>query len=102
MSKESACNAGDTGDMGSIPGLGRSLGEGSGNPLQYSFLENCLPTDRALQSTVQRVAKSWTRLVTNHSIRLKGASYLLQNFLESVDIQLATVVLIGTNRIVNI
>ena len=38
--KVSACNAGD---LGSIPGLGRSPGEGNGNPLQYSCLEN--PTD---------------------------------------------------------
>ena len=35
--KESACNAGD---LGSIPGLGKSPGEGNGNPLQYSCLEN--------------------------------------------------------------
>ena len=35
--KESACN---TGDLGSIPGLGRSPGEGNGNPLQYCCLEN--------------------------------------------------------------
>ena len=39
--KESTCNAGD---LGSIPGLGRSPGEGNGNILQYSCLEN--PTDR--------------------------------------------------------
>ena len=39
--KESACNAGE---LGSIPGLGRSLGEGNGYPLQYSYLENS--TDR--------------------------------------------------------
>ena len=39
--KASACNAGD---LGSIPGLGRSSGEGHGNPLQYSCLEN--PMDR--------------------------------------------------------
>ena len=39
-SEESACNAGDTGDAGSIPGLGRSPGEGNGNPLWYSCLEN--------------------------------------------------------------
>ena len=38
-SKESACNAGD---LGLIPGLGRSPGEGNGNPLQYSCLENFL------------------------------------------------------------
>ena len=41
VDKESACN---TGDLGSIPGLGRFPGEGNGNPLQYSCLEN--PTDR--------------------------------------------------------
>ena len=38
--KESACNAGGAGDSGSIPGLGRSPGGGTGNPLQYSCLEN--------------------------------------------------------------
>ena len=38
--KNSPANAGDTGDVGVIPGLGRSLGEGSGNPYQYSCLEN--------------------------------------------------------------
>ena len=42
--KESACNAGDAGDLGSIPGLGRFPGAGNGNPLQYSCLEN--PMDR--------------------------------------------------------
>ena len=41
VGKESACNAGD---LSSIPGLGRSPGEGNGNPLQYSCLEN--PMDR--------------------------------------------------------
>ena len=56
--KASACNAGDP---GSIPGLGRSPGEGNGNPLQYSCLEN--PTDRgAWRATVHGVAKSRTRL----------------------------------------
>ena len=46
VSKESACNAGD---LGSIPGSERSPGEGNGNPLQYSCLEN--PMDRGgLQS----------------------------------------------------
>ena len=43
-SKKSACNAGDTGDEASIPGLGRFPGERNSNPLQYSCLEN--PTDR--------------------------------------------------------
>jgi len=42
MSKESACNAGDTEDMGLIPGSGRSLEEGNGNPLQYSCLGNTM------------------------------------------------------------
>ena len=56
--KESACNAGDP---GSIPGLGRSPGEGNSNPLQYSCLEN--PRDRgAWWSSVHRVTKSQTRL----------------------------------------
>ena len=49
--KESACNAGDTGDVGSIPGSGRSPEEGNGNLLQYSCLEN--PMDRgAWRATV--------------------------------------------------
>ena len=42
--KESACNAGDSGDLGLIPGSGIFPGEGNGNPLQYSCLEN--PMDR--------------------------------------------------------
>ena len=42
--KEPATNAGDIRDVGSIPALGRSLGGGHGNPLQYSCLEN--PMDR--------------------------------------------------------
>ena len=49
-------NAGDARDVGSIPGLGGSPGEGDGNPLQYSCLEN--PMDRgAWQATVHRVTK---------------------------------------------
>ena len=56
--KESTFNAGDT-DVGSVPGLGRSPGEGNGNPLQYSCLEN--PMNRgAWQATVQRVTKRQT------------------------------------------
>ena len=51
----------DAGDVGSIPGSRRSLGEGSGNPLQYSSLGN--PMDRgAWQVTVHEVAKSRTGL----------------------------------------
>ena len=61
-SKESACNAGD---LGLIPGLGRSLGEGNSYPLQYSCLENSM--DRgAWQATVHGVAKNWTWLSDLH------------------------------------
>ena len=56
--KASACNVGD---LGSIPGSGRSPGEGNGNPLQYSCLKN--PMDGgAWWATVHRVAKSQTQL----------------------------------------
>ena len=61
--KESACNAEDP---GSIPGLGRSLGEGNGNPLQYSYLENSTDTG-AWWTTVHGVAKSRTRLSNSHT-----------------------------------
>ena len=40
--KESACDVEDAGDLGSVPGLGRSLEEGKGHPLQYSGLENSM------------------------------------------------------------
>ena len=54
--KQSVCNAGD---MGSIPGLERSPGEGNGNPLHYSCLEN--PMDReAWWATIHGIAQSWT------------------------------------------
>ena len=54
VSKESACYSGD---LGSIPGLGSSSGEGNGNPLWYSCLEN--PMERgAWQATVHEVTKS--------------------------------------------
>ena len=56
VGKESACNAGD---LGSIPRSGRSPGEGNGNPLQYSGLEN--PVDRGTwRATVPGLAKSQT------------------------------------------
>ena len=54
-------SASNVGDLGLIPGLGRSPGEGNGNPAQYSCLEN--PIDRgAWWATVHGVAKSQTRL----------------------------------------
>ena len=72
--KESVCNAGD---LSSIPGLGRSPGEGNGNPFQYSCLKNFM--DRgAWQATIHGVTKSWTRRVTNIFIsifHLESASF---------------------------
>ena len=60
VGKESACNAGDP---GSIPGLGRSSGEGKGYPLQCSDLEN--PMDRgAWQATVHGISRIRHNLVT--------------------------------------
>ena len=55
--EESTCNVGD---LGLIPGLGRSLGGGHGNPLQYPCLEN--PQGQRSQATVYGVAKSQTQL----------------------------------------
>ena len=61
VGKESACNAGD---WGSSPGLGRFPGEGNGNPLQYSCLEN--PMDRgAWLATVHEATRVGHDLVTN-------------------------------------
>ena len=56
--KESACNAVGP---GLIPGSGRFPGEGNGNPLQYSCLENSVDRE-AWWATVHGVTKSWTRL----------------------------------------
>ena len=58
---EGKASAYSAGDLGSIPGSGRSPGEGNGNPVQYSCLEN--PMDRgAWWATVHGIAKSQTRL----------------------------------------
>ena len=59
--KESACNVEDP---GLIPGLGRYPGEGNGNPLQYSCLENSMHRG-AWWATVHMVAKRWARLRAN-------------------------------------
>ena len=64
--KESPCNAED---LGLIPGLGRSLGEGKGYPLHYSGLEN------SMDYIVHRVAKSWTQLSDFHFHM--GSPYLI-------------------------
>ena len=61
VGKESPCNARAAANMGSIPDLGKSPGEGHGNPLQYSCLEN--PMDRGAEwATVHRITKSQTQL----------------------------------------
>ena len=61
VGKNPLASVGDARDPGLIPGFGRSPGEGTGNPLQYSSLEN--PMDRgAWQARVSGVAKSWTQL----------------------------------------
>ena len=74
-SKASACNPGDP---GSVPGLGRSPGEGNGNPLQYSCLENS--TDWGTwQATVHGVTKSLIRLsdfTSLHFIEMGIPEYL--------------------------
>ena len=69
--KNQPANAEDIRDVGLNLGLGRSLGEGNSNPLQYSSLEN--PMDRvAWQATVHGVAKSRTRLKQLGSRQLDG------------------------------
>ena len=62
--KESACNVGD---LGLIPGLGRSPGEGKGYPLQYSGLEN------SMDCIVHGVAKSQRRLSDFHALIITAA-----------------------------
>ena len=59
--RESACSAGDTGDVGSIPGSGRSPRRGNGNPLQYSRLKNS-HEQRSLGARAHSVTKSRTQL----------------------------------------
>ena len=82
--KKSACNAGDIGDLGSIPGSGRSLGGGNGNLLQYSCLENSM--DRgAWRVTVHGVAKSqrWLKWLSTHAEHIDCLHMLAFQLLES-------------------
>ena len=69
VGKESACNSGDAGDAGSIPGSGRSPGGRHSNPLQYSCVEN--PMDRgARRATVHRITQSrtWLKRLSMHKM----------------------------------
>ena len=81
VSKESACYAGD---LGSIPGSGKSPGEGNSNPLQYSCLEN--PMDRGTwQATVHRVVRVGHDLATKeretlHECREQYLPFCLSKF----------------------
>ena len=108
--EESTCNAGD---MDSIPDSGRSLGEGHGNPLQYSCLEN--PMDRGawqLWSTVlQRVGHNWRELVQHcrvFKIHFETGQYIFKLWKSTTDIQnisfycLLLRLLIGQNPKINI
>ena len=71
--KESACNVGD---LGSVPGLGRSLGEGNGTALQYSCLEN--PVDGgAWWAIVHGVSRSQIRL-SDFTLMNQQQNYLLE------------------------
>ena len=63
VGKKSTCNAGDP---SSIPGLGRSPGEGNRYPLQYSGLQNCM------DCIIHGVVKSWMQLSHFHSLSLWG------------------------------
>ena len=71
-SKESACNAGDP---GSFPGSGKHPGEGDGNPLQYSCLDNSIDSGAWL-ATVCGVTKSRTELSDSH-FHFSFLSYML-------------------------
>ena len=69
-------------DLGSVPGLSRSPGEGHANPLQYSCLEN--PMDRGARwATVRSIAQSWTQLkrLSRHAHRLTQNDFILINYI---------------------
>ena len=73
--KNLPANAGNAGDVGLIPGLGRSPEEGNGNPLQYSCLEDT--TDRGIQWAIQSMRLwSLTRLST-HALQTTNEKFLL-------------------------
>ena len=83
MVKNPLAKSGNTRDMGSVPGLGRSPGVGNGNPLQYACLENSV--DRgAWRATVLGVAKSRTQLSNGRFHFVLTACFQLRIFLEDI------------------
>ena len=75
------------GDLNSIPGLGRSLGEGNGNSFQYSCLENSMDSIGSWQATVNGVTKSQTQLNDYHQALLAGCELLLAAYVIQVSDQ---------------
>ena len=78
VSKESAATAGAAGDMGSILGPGRSLGEGNNNPLQYSCLGNHMDRE-AWQATDHRVARVGYNLAAKSPLHCRQTLYHLSH-----------------------
>ena len=76
MVRNPLANTGNTRDVDLISGLGRFPGVGNGNPLQYSFLENSMDGG-AWQTTVYRVARSWTQLSMHTSHHTQGYMQIL-------------------------
>ena len=60
VGKQSACNEGD---LGSVPGLGRSSGEGKGHPLQYSGLGNSMDSHKELDTTERLSLSLFTAVI---------------------------------------
>ena len=87
--KESACNAGD---LGSIPGLGRSPGEGKGYPLQYSGLEN------SMNYTVHGITKSRTQL-SDFRFRLRRNMVVIRKCISKHDEYFDICLLIETKSV---
>ena len=91
MVKNSPANAGDSGEVGLIPGCGRSPREGNGNPLQYSCLEN--PMDReAWQATVHgghKESDTTERLSLSHSQLPSKCCWAVWNSLPFLHLQIS-------------
>ena len=82
----SSRKTGDTGGTGSIPGWGRSPGEGNGNPLLYSCLEN--PMDREVWwATVHGVSKSWTWLSNWACMQVNGKGLSCLGFITGKEVK---------------